>query len=369
MTTVPIHELDKIPYVDSTHISDRTLSTLHFYDEGEWHLWFVVADKLEKLQGWPAEGFYFSKSPVNDSDVYLEFLNFIAQRACWPEVIPVFLGIRDDLFNMMASLKKFHILYEASFQYQTESSRFVVTELEYLFSLCRSVFDLLQELISKQWDTVRLTDQKTKKKKLPKTFSKVLLSDNRLRSAQEIYEMFSVPSELANYYVRHGSFFQILRTFRDRFVHGGSSIDSIYVTEKGFAVSKDTQPFNKFPVWNEGHELKNGLCSLRPPIAHIVRKTLEACDDYAHTINCIIKYPPPMVPNMRFYMTGPFTSELHKLGPVLKECRWVSIQRKTLFTLKPSIERMPGSINKSPANDEQCNTRPESSENLLAASY
>lgn len=322
MASIPIIEIAKIPYVDIDNLHGRTLSTLSFHADGEWKMWIPAEGKLIPIKGWPAEGFYFSDKPEQESDAYFEFLNLIAQHACWPSVVPCLNGIRDDLFNITASMRKFQVLFEASSSYKTEASRFVVTELEYLFALCRSVFDLLQELISKQWDTVHLLDQSIKKKALPKTFSKVLLHDNKLRTPEEISSKFVIPSELASYYGRQGEFFQVLRTFRDRFVHGGSSIESIFVTERGFAVSEKTEPFCQFGVWNQEHQLNNGLCSLRPVIAHIVLKTLEACEDYAHTIQNVIKYPPPMVPDMHFYMRGPFTSEFHSLSPVLKECRW-----------------------------------------------
>ena len=322
MVSLPLTEVSKIPYVDINNLHGRTLSTLSFYADGEWKMWIPVEGKLHPIKGLPFEGFYFATRPEKEDDAYFEFLNFVAQQACWPNVVPCLNGIRDDLFNMAASMRKFKVLFEASSSYQTESSRFVVTELEYLFALCRSLFDLLQELISKQWDNVQLIDKSIRKKALPKTFSKLLLHDNKLRTAEEISSKFVIPSELASYYERNGAFFQVLRTFRDRFVHGGSSIESVFVTEKGFAVSESTEPFSQFGVWNKEHQLENGLCSLRPAIAHIVLQTLEACEDYAHTIQKVIKYPPPMVPDMFFYMRGPFTSEFHTLHPVLNQCKW-----------------------------------------------
>lgn len=322
MASVALAEIAKIPYVDSAQLAGRTLSTLTFYDEDEWHLWLPVGDRLQAIKGWSAEGFYFSKAPEAESDVYFEFLDFTAQRACWPSIVPCLTGIRDDLFNVTASLRKFQVLFEASGKYKTESSRFVVTELEYLFSICRSIFDLLQETIRHQWDTVQLLDTSIKKKVLPKTFSKVVLSGELLRNANDISEKFAVPTELAEYYARHAQFFQLLRTFRDRFVHGGSSIRCIFVTEQGFAVRSSTEPFATFNVWNTEHQQKNGLCSLRPAIAYLVSKTLEACDDYARTVQKIIKYPPSIVPGMMFYMRGPFTSEFHTLKPVIQNCSW-----------------------------------------------
>lgn len=321
---LPISEIAKIPFVDAANLYGRTISTLSFHDGNEWRLWLPAENQLIETNGQPCEGFYFAKESEHQHDVYFEFLNFTAQRACWPSVLPCLKGIRDDLFNVAASLKKFEVLYEASKQYKTSTSRFVVTELEYLFSLCRSVFDLLQEMIALQWESVELLDKDLRKKSLPRTFSKVVLHGNALRTEEEISRKFDLPIELSQYYSKHGEFFSVLRTFRDRFVHGGNSINLIYVTEKGFAVHEDTEPFANFDVWDKEHQLPNGLCSLRPALAYIVCRTLEACEDYARTIQRIIGYPPPLVPNMLFFMRSEFTSEFHNLRPVLDDCKWWS---------------------------------------------
>lgn len=303
-------------------LNGRTLSTLSFHDGTEWHLWIPAGEQLIKMKGWPAEGFYFSKQAENPSDVQLVFLEFIAQRACWPPVVPAFMGLRSDFFNITASLKKFDLLFEASKNHRTSMSRLVTTELEYLFSLCRSVFDLLQEVIAAQWETVKLIDESVNKKHLPKTFSKIVLDGERLRDAEEVSTKYFVPRELAEFYARSASFFQLLRTFRDRFIHGGTTIDVIFVTERGFAVHAATKPFSEFGVWNDNHKLPNELCSLRPAIAHIVNETLRACEDYAETVQRIIQYPPPVVPGFGFFMRGHFTDQLHKNSKVLSECLW-----------------------------------------------
>lgn len=70
-----------------------------------------------------------------------------------------FQGLMQDFFNMGASVKKFNLLVENSMALGTSASRLAITELEYLFSLCRSVFDLLQEVIAAQWQSVRLFDE------------------------------------------------------------------------------------------------------------------------------------------------------------------------------------------------------------------
>ncbi len=322
VATVNIAELSKVPFIDLDNLHGRTISTLSFFVEGEWHLWVPTDQGLIKLKAWPAEGCYFGQEAEHPMDAYLEFFNFIAQRCSWPTVIRPFMSLQQDYLNLCATIKKFDILFEQSTNLKTAASRLVVTELEYLFSLCRSVFDLLQEIVAAQWQTVTLHDQTIKKKQLPKAFSDVVLNAGALRSEEELIHRFHIPQPLAAFYVRSGPFFEVLRNFRDRFVHGGNTPEHVFVTERGFAVQRCTDPFCTFNVWNLEHMLPNDLCSLRPVIGHIVVKTLEACEDYATTIQSIIQYPAPIAPNLHFLIRGHFNDVLNQCSTALEKCLW-----------------------------------------------
>jgi len=322
MPAISLSDLAKIPHIECGNLQGRTIATLTFFVDGEWQLWLPTEKGLLCLKGQPAEGFYFARQPELPTDVYLHFLDFIAQRGCWPSVVRSLRGLMEDFFNLGACIKKFDILFEHSQGKGTSASRLVATELEYLFGLCRSVFDLLQEVIALQWENVHLLDQSIKKKQLPKTFSSMVLNTEILRAHDELVKRFHIPSQLAAFYVRAGPFFQVLRTFRDRFFHGGTTLDRIYTTERGFAVPSNTAPFCDFKVWNEAHMLPNQLCSLRPAIAHIVTETLRACEDYAATVQSVIQYPPPVSPGFQFCMRGYFNDSLHDNKRVLEECLW-----------------------------------------------
>jgi len=325
MTSVNIAELSKVPFINIENLHGRTIATLSFFADGEWHIWFPTERGLIKIKGCPTEGCYFSKEVEKPTDVYLEFLNFIAQRCAWPPVIRPFLGLQQDYFNLCATVRKFNILVEHSASLKTATARLVATELEYLFSLSRSIFDLLQEIISAQWQTVRLVDETIKKKQLPKTFSDVVINSGVLRTESELIQRFHMPQPLAAFYVRSGPFFEVLRTFRDRFVHGGTTPELVFVTEKGFAVQRSTMPFCTFNVWNKEHMLPNDLCSLRPVIGHIILETLRACEDYATTIQSIIQYPPPIAPNMHFFIRGYFNDSLAECSSVVEQCLWWNV--------------------------------------------
>jgi len=322
MSAVEIAELSKVPFIDVENLQGRTIATLAFFSEGDWHFWVPTGQGLIKIKGWPSEGCYFGTKAEKPTDAYLEFLNFIAQRCSWPPVVRPFLGLQQDYFNLCATVKKFDILFEQSENLNTGVARLVATELEYLFSLCRSVFDLLQEIISAQWKTVLLVDESIKKKQLPRAFSDVVLNSGALRTEAELIHRFHIPQPLAAFYVRSGPFFEVLRTFRDRFIHGGTTPEHVFVTERGFAVQHTTEPFCTFNVWNQEHMLSNNLCSLRPVIGHIIIETLRACEDYAITIQSIIRYPAPIAPDMYFFIRGYFNDSLSGCSAAVEQCLW-----------------------------------------------
>jgi hypothetical protein len=96
MISLKTSELSKIPFVDIGNLNGRTIATLSFYADSNWHFWIPTAAGLVKINGQPAEACYFGNDAENPEDVYLEFLNFIAQRCCWPSVVRPFYSIQQD---------------------------------------------------------------------------------------------------------------------------------------------------------------------------------------------------------------------------------------------------------------------------------
>lgn len=322
MVDISLVELGKVPYLDISNLHGRTIHTLTFFETGQWHFWLPVGSSLIRMQAVPAESLYFARSPNMTSDVQLDFLELIVQRASWPSIVPAIAGLRNDFLNLSASLKKFEILFEQSKMLRVSASRLVITEIEYFFSLCRSVFDLLQEVVFAQWETIKLFDDSIKKRELPKTFSRMALTGNRGRDVNELIEKFNIPAALADFYVRSTPFFKLLRAFRDGFIHRGATPDLVHVTERGFAVPSSTLPFSEFGVWSQAHKLPNDLCSLRPALAYMVKKTLLTCDDYSRTMQEIVQYPPPIAPGFSLYLRGHFTGLLNDNERVLAQCQW-----------------------------------------------
>jgi hypothetical protein len=321
-------ELAKIPFIDSKNIGGRVLTTLTFFEEGEWQMWFPLTSGLiRRIKGEPSEADYFARMPEKDTDIYLDFLNFMTQRACWTDAMPFIDGIRNDIHNLGASLGKIDLFHHVSSDKSIEVARFVSTELEYIFGVCRSLFDLLQEVIATLWQRIDLLDKSIKKRELPKSFGRVVLRDERLMTVKAIQTQLRVPAELAAFYYRHGPFFQMLRQYRNNVVHSGKDFNSIFVTEKGFAVSANVDPFASFGVWKEEHMLPNRLASLRPIIAHVITETLTACEDFARMIQKIIQFPPEIAPGFKLFIRGYHNHQLLAMKDVLTNSSWWEAKR------------------------------------------
>ena len=320
--TIERSELAKIPYIDAENLGGRTLTSLTFYDKKEWHMWIATPDGLHPLKGQPVEADYFGTERESEADVYIAFLDFMAQRACWTDALHAIGGLSCDFHNLGASLAKINLFYELSRDRSTEVTRFVSTELEYLFAVCRSLFDLLQKTIARLWNRVSPVDKTLAKKNLPDSFRGMVMRDRALMSVDEIAERWSIPKQLADYYYRRGPFFELLRNYRDRIAHHGQDLRFLFVTERGFAIRADKEPFASFSVWNEEHMLPNRLASLRPVLAHIITETIRACEEFTEVMQRFVVFPPPIAPGFTLLLRGHHTRELLQMQPILHNCLW-----------------------------------------------
>ena len=311
MKNVKLADLSEIPFLDLSDLQSRFLSTLHFYTEDGWSMWIQTDKGMRKFKFELVEGLYFANTPESKSDIYFYFLDFLVQRASFPSIQKPLSGLQDDFFNLGASLAKLDLFYRERESFASGISRMVSTEIEYIFSVCRSVFDLLQEIISRLWNTIELVDEKAKKQHLPETFSKVIKLLGENGETGEVISKYGLPLPVAEFYARNSKFFISLREFRDNIAHRGSSVDIIFSTDRGFAVQETLMPFAKYGVWSDEHK-QNELCSLRPAIGYLIHETFVACEDFSKTIATIIKFPPPIAPGLKLYMRSYFNDYLVK---------------------------------------------------------
>ena len=324
--TVNREELAKLPYFNHNIQDSRIVPLLPcFNDEGEWEVWLPGPSGLIRRQGTiiPVEGDYFAKHKERETDIYIEFLNFIAKRAYWPDLAYFVDSMRDDIHNLAASLEKIDLFLKIHRESQRNVSRFVSTETEYVVLTCRDLFDLLQVVISKVWKRVKLYDTSVKKKdSLPMKFSEMVLYNDQPLEPDGIQQRHGLPEPLAQFYFKAGQFFTKLRDYRVGIVHYGVTTGPIFQTPRGFAVDTRCKPFSSFNIWKDEDLLPNGLGSLRLLTAHIIFETLATCEDFAVTIQRILELPPDIAPDYKLFLRGYHTESLLKLESILEGEPW-----------------------------------------------
>jgi len=291
---------------------------MSLWDGERWHLWMPGPQGFFEVKPIDTvEVAYVAQTPAEKSDLYIPFVEFMWQRASFPEICPLIRAICEDFHNMGTSVAKLRHFFQARKALgAVHIARFATTELEYLVILSRTIFDLLQEAVASIWQRrISLSDPELEKRrkghKLPDTFSKMVLRDKQsLRTLEEIERKFTVPSQLASEYAKYAPFFASLRTTRDDIVHGGSGIGIVFTTERGFCVHRGEKPFSSFLGWESTHHYGNDLVSVLPWVANIIVQTINACNALMLAFASVILFPPEIAPGLRVFVRGPSTRAL-----------------------------------------------------------
>ena len=244
-----------VPYLDVSHLGDRTVNLMPLWDGERWRQWFPVGNQLIEVKIVDTtESDYVAVVPAKPSDLFIPFVHQMWQQMSWREIVPLIRAVLIDFRNMGISVAKLRFFFDhRDSEDSLAISRFAETEVEYLLVLTRGVFDLLQETISRVWAThVQLHDETAETRRrgraLPETFSKIVLRDKQApRTAMEIASHFALPELLAEQYASSTPFFCRLREARDSIVHGGSEAGHLFNTERGFCVDPRLTPFSQFP--------------------------------------------------------------------------------------------------------------------------
>lgn len=307
-----IVDVTSIPFLRKDELHNRFIPTLLFYADKNWRAWFQIespdGQKCVEVQAFPAEAFYFGDGPERPTDLASAFLTIIGQFANFTDLGKFYSAMHDDILNLSASIAKFEMI-EKSRKTQEGSARLAATEVEYILSVCRSMFDLFQELFAKIWDKTRLVAD-AKKGELKKAFSQMALIGGSVRSAEELTAAYGLPPAIAACYARNAPVFVRIRDFRDGLIHRGGHIQSIFAGESGFTIQKKFGPFANLRIWDDAEEEPNALVPLKPAISMIVHATLAAFEEFAYAIRANIRLMPPMVPDMNLYVRGYFNDAL-----------------------------------------------------------
>lgn len=291
--------------------------------EGKWHVWIERGDDFQEVKIIkPVESDYFGQKVDSENDVYFEFMNFMYQRATREDVYPALEAITSDMHNLAACFHKIELFHTLKYEKGIDVNRFIVTEIEYVFSVCRSLFDLFQLVAKKYWGGIKLFDPKIKKRDLKDSFAEMVLKGKEVRTAEELQYRFGLPVVLANFYVQEANFFKKIRDYRDNIYHRGLTPHIIFHTPKGFAVQASYEPFACFNVWKKETFLPNNLAPIKPIIAFAVGKTFDAMNQYVNTLSRIIKFPEEIAPGYFLFMRGHHIHKLAELEDYIENNPW-----------------------------------------------
>lgn len=328
MDKTSIKDIEKVAYINVNAVDERMIPLQPCYHgDSKWEMWLSGNDGLvsAKVHGM-SDGCYYSKMPANKSDVYIEFINLVMKRAYYKDIVHFESGILEDINNLSTSVTKINLFHDLWREDSNSiSHRYVTTELEYIFKVCRSLFDLLQEVIKKIWARFRYIDQTLRTKTLKSTFSKMVLCNNKLSTAADISTRFQIPIQLAEFYERNGVFFNWLRSYRNEISHSGHNIKYLYIMEDGFAVPIDEKPFSDIDIWEHTEIKKNNLGSVRALTAYTILNTLNALQDFSQVIQLIMKLPEDISPDYNIFITGENIGILSQLHKYAEGDEWIKI--------------------------------------------
>lgn len=326
--SIAVYSLGSIPFIKRSISKEDIIPSLIFFSNGEWHSWFPHNGQLVKIVMIPVEGSYFGERPESRTDQHFRILSFVGQRTFSHEVFNCFRSVASDFQGMAASLAKFELFFENRHRKEYGLSRLVQSEMEYLTVICRSVFDLLQVLARSH---LFLLQKATGSPfpKLPTSFADVVIKNGTTQDTNTIMKKYRIPEPLALWYSRHADFFMQLKAIRDSIVHNGKSLEFIFSTEDGFAVQRGTEPFGGLYQWPIECELPNSLVPIRPVMALLVRRTIQASEDLAASLSELFSFRSDLVPSMNLYFRGTNDRQLTVLDDVIDKAAWDSMKLQT----------------------------------------
>jgi hypothetical protein len=304
-------DLRKVQYLDTSSLQGRTINLMPMWDGLRWHLWIPGPDGLLDMQPFDMhEGSYVAETAAHENDLIIPFVETMWQRASWPEVAPRVSAISADFENFATSIEKLTHFFRHRDARGFSATQFVKTELEYMFIISRSIFDLLQEALAEIWNTrIRLldaaADARKKQNRLHDTFSKVVLAGDAVRTRDELIGKYAIGKVLADAYVSIAPFFVQVRKFRDDIVHLGKDPHFVFSTERGFCIPKSAYGFGALPFWRPEHYDNPNIVSLLPLLAHLVIGTIDACNSLVQAFAAEIELPAPIAPERRVFVRTP----------------------------------------------------------------
>jgi len=239
-------------------------------------------------------------------------MNIMYQRYLSYGISKTLIAIRHDMNNLTACIKKMELFYKLREDKTYNIRRFIVTEIEYFIGVCRSLFDLLQLIAKRVWNKTELRD----------SFAKMVFKGQteEIRSVEDLQTSHKLPYSWCIFYTEKASFFKKVRKYRNDIEHYGSTLDMIFITERGICVSSDYEPFLSFGI--QENWVEKSLVSIKPVIANVTKEIIDSLDHFAKVLEKEIPTPKEVAPDYNVFIRGTHINELNRLEAYTNDDLW-----------------------------------------------
>lgn len=308
---VPLSELEKIPYLNTSAIKGRVPFVLPWWDGKSWRHWICVEQEVIELSLYGNDhGLYYSSEQQDSHDLNVAFINFVVQHASWGKNHRILSAIADDLHAIASSIGKLYLIHSSQATLGVgASSQFALTEFEYLILTLRSIFDLAYEIFRNTWNDVTLNDaglnERKRQNQLPKKLSKLLLDGTSSAvTSSSLQERYAIPISIAERLLKDAEFFKWIRAIRDNIAHGIQRSPIVFSTPDGFCFQKDTPIFTSQVALEDRFLHNDHIVSVLPWLARMVDGTLESCNSIVTALHGYVDFAEEIAPGQKVFLRG-----------------------------------------------------------------
>lgn len=281
------------------------------------------------------QNYYFSNNKNLIDDAYFPFIEFCIQKVQTLNNFSFLHQIQDEIANLLVSLAKIDFFHKNDILPLTDRISFFGTEIRYIFTTARSLFDALQLGICQFFNKQKWVESKEKTitiNNLPESFANMYKQDAQ-RHLIDVSANHNIPPFLIEFYKNQKSFFEFIRSFRDQIIHDGKTVDYIFhITNKGFGLSLSHHKPNDLlqlcknqNVWNEKSFQPNQIAPALPILAYCIFNTIEATNNLTFILknpNYYKGFPPDVAPGYHIYWRSPYSKYYNVLRTIISENIW-----------------------------------------------
>jgi hypothetical protein len=145
------------------------------------------------------------------------------------------------------------------------------------------------------------------------------MTNEGLRSIEEIRSRWNMPEPLAAWYAEESRFLRRLRSLRDGIAHRGATPPTVFETEWGFAVAPAKDPWAQVDELLPGERRSNNLASLQGLFAEFIMRGIGLTERFAEAIRSPVSLPEPIFHDVRLFIRSPFGERLVSLEDVRRQ--------------------------------------------------